>query len=104
MNSERIKSLEQLIKEDPTDPFPLYALALEVAPYSPSRSVNLIESLLANFPDYLPGYYQAALIYLDLQHDDKAIAILAKGIDLAKLTNEMKTLGELKSLLEQVME
>jgi cytochrome c-type biogenesis protein CcmH/NrfG len=29
MNRERIKVLEQFLKEDPNDPFSLYALALE---------------------------------------------------------------------------
>ena len=29
MNSERIKLLEQYLEDDPSDPFNLYALALE---------------------------------------------------------------------------
>ncbi|MFM7854520.1 MAG: tetratricopeptide repeat protein [Flammeovirgaceae bacterium] len=102
--NERAKMLEQLISEDPKDPFLHYALAMETAKSNPAEATQLFKWVLAQYPNYLPAYYQAALLHIELKDEQNAIAVLQEGINLAKLLGEQKTLSELKSLLDQLEE
>lgn len=102
MNSERIKTLEQWIKEDPHDPFNKYGLAMELSQLQPERAAALFEELLTSHADYLPTYYIASHFYADQGDQSKAIKILENGIVLARKQNNEKTLRELSSALEEL--
>ncbi len=101
MNSERIKTLEQWIKEDPNDPFNKYGLAMELSQSQPERATALFTELLTSHPDYLATYYIAAQFFSQSE-PDKVIAILEVGIELAKKQNNEKTFRELRSALEEL--
>ena len=47
------------------------------------------------YPDYLPVYYQAAHLYLEMDNPQKAIKTFKNGMDLAKRLGEIKTYQEL---------
>ena len=100
MNNERLKLLEEFYRNDPNDPFNLYALALEFQANDNFRAANLFETLLKDFPDYLPTYYQAVDFFSNQNEIQKAMEIAKKGIEKARAANELKTLGEIRSLLE----
>jgi tetratricopeptide (TPR) repeat protein len=100
MNSERIKLLEQYLEDDPTDPFNLYALALEYQKQNPSKAASLFELLLARHPDYLPTYYIAGNFYADQAQNEKALEILRRGMALAKSKGENNTTSELQSAID----
>jgi tetratricopeptide (TPR) repeat protein len=102
MNSERIKTLEQWIKEDPNDPFNKYGLAMELSESWPEKALLLFNELLTHHPDYLPTYYIAASFFSYQGDQDQAIKILEIGIELAGKQNNEKTLRELKSALEEL--
>ncbi len=102
MNSERIKTLEQWIKEDPSDPFNKYGLAMELSKPQPVRAASLFAELLTNHPDYLPTYYLASHFYSDQGDQSLAIKILEGGILLAQKQSNEKTLRELRSALEEL--
>lgn len=102
MNNQRIEKLKELIEEDPTDPFPLYGLAMEWAKESPEKAIPTFERLLNDFPDYLPTYYQAAVILLEVGHLAKAKTVLHNGIKLAEKTRELKTKNELQTQLNNL--
>lgn len=102
MNSERIKALEQWIKEDPSDPFNKYGLAMELSQSQPERAAALFAELFTSHHDYLPTYYIAAHFYVDQGDQSKAIKILEDGIELARKQNNGKTLRELRSALEEL--
>lgn len=102
MPADRVQMLKSLIQEDPNDPFLHYGLAMEEAKASPSNALSLFEHLLAKFPDYLPAYYQFALVLVDCGQISKAIEVLQSGAQLAKLQGELKTMGELQTLLDQL--
>ena len=104
MDQERLKLLEQYVKEEPEDPFNWYALALEVTKLNSSRGMELFEYVLKNHPDYLPSYYHAGNLYLSKGKPDRAKEILQSGIELAKQKGEQKSLGELRSLLDDLMD
>jgi tetratricopeptide (TPR) repeat protein len=102
MNNERIKSLEQWMKEDPSDPFNKYGLAIELLQSQPERAALLFRELLTNYPDYLPTYYMAASFFSYQGDQGQAIKILEDGIKLAERQNNEKALRELKSALEEL--
>ena len=103
MNSERIKMLEEWIKENPNEPFNKYALAMEHSQVQPEKASELFGELLTLHPDYLPTYYIAASFFSYQGDQIHAIKILEKGIDLAQKQNNDKTLRELKSALEELI-
>jgi tetratricopeptide (TPR) repeat protein len=102
MNSERIKMLEQFVAEDPSDPFNRYALALELAKSDKQKAKEIFGQLIITNPDYVPAYYQAALLYLELSLNDEATKVIEGGIDQAKKQNNLKAASELRGLLDEI--
>lgn len=99
----RKETLKEFLKEDPTDPFNWYALALELKNSEQDNYRLQIDQLLQRFPDYLPTYYQAGELYIDLNQVDKATTILEKGIALAKSQHNSLTQRELQNLLNNLL-
>lgn len=97
MNQERVKKLLEFLKNEPNDPFTIYALATEYLDADPSKSKIYFEQLLEDHPDYLATYYHAAQLYADLDLIDEAETTYRLGIDLAEKQHELKTLQELKN-------
>ena len=102
MKSERIKMLEQFVVEDPTDPFNHYALALELAKSDKQKAKEVLSQLIVSHPDYVPAYYQAALLYIELALNEEATILVEKGIAQAKKQNNLKAANELRSLLDEM--
>ena len=96
-NKERIKQLEKFRKEDPDDPFNIYALALEYLHLDKAKSMELFEELLKNHPDYIGTYYHAAALFTEFGDNDRANNTYLKGIEVAKGKNETHALRELQS-------
>ena len=103
-NIERVKTLEQFHLEDPSDPFPIYALALEWEKQDHVKSKQYFDLLLDRFSDYLPTYYHAANNCAKLGDTDRAKQVLREGMVLAKTLNDQKTNAELQTALEALEE
>ena len=101
MNSGRIRLLEQYAKEDPNDPFPPYALALELFQSNPLRAAELFSYLMAQHADYVPTYYHAALLARLQSNQTQAENIALRGIEKAKASGDQKAATELRSLLDE---
>src|ERR1041385_5972742 len=97
MNSVRIKMLEQFIADDPNDPFNYYALALELMKSDKPEAKKIFDQLINSYPEYVPSYYQAALLYLELSLNEEVIKIIESGIAEAKKQNNVKAASELRS-------
>lgn len=102
MNAARIELLEKFVLEDPTDPFPIYALALEYQVAEPAKARQLFEKLLSVHPDYLPTYYMAGNFFLELGEVERGIDVLKQGIVLAKKKMNISTIRELQSVLNNL--
>lgn len=103
MNTSRLEQLQQFLKEDPKDPFNLYALALEyfrLAEVDEAR--RYFELLLKEHASYLPTYYHAAKLYETLDMANEALRVLEAGIELARAQHQDKTLRELKSYYDEL--
>lgn len=102
MNSDRIKMLEQFIADDPSDPFNHYALALELIKTDRNQAKKIFDRIIREHPDYVPSYYQAALLYIELSLNEDAAKIIEDGIVEARKQNNQKAVNELRSLLDEM--
>ena len=96
MNPERVQQLLQFVQQEPGNPFNVYALAMEYQSENPSQAQHYFERLLTDHPQYLPTYYHAAQLYVDLGNRDKAAELYDFGLMLAKQQGNEKTFDELK--------
>ncbi len=103
MNSERLKQLFDFLEDDPQDSFTIYAIALEYMEEAPEKAKLYFDRLLEKHPEYLPTYYQAALLYQSINEFDKAKTIFEDGIKLAHKKNNLMAKRELESALSNLL-
>jgi lipoprotein NlpI len=96
----RLEQLWQFYVEDQQDPFNLYAYALELAKVDKEQATDYLKQLLADKPEYIPAYYQAAVLSLELRQD--ARWIIEQGIQNAKAQNNRKAQNELQVLWDDL--
>lgn len=94
----RLEQLWQFYLEDQHDPFNLYAYALELTKTDKRKAVDFLKQLIVENPDYIPTYYQAAVLGIDLGQDVQWI--ITHGIEKAKTQHNRKAVNELQSLLD----
>lgn len=103
MKARRIEQLKAFIEQDPNDPFPRYALALELdAGGDTAAAVSLLEDLLARAPRYVATYQQLGTLYQKQGAVAKAKAILRAGISTAKQEGDAHAAGEMTEALEDL--
>ena len=103
MNHSRLNQLLEFYKEEPNDPFNIYALATEYKSIDPEKALTYFELLIENHPDYVATYYHLAHLYLELEKDKEAKITFENGIEKATINNENLMLRELKSAYEEFM-
>ncbi len=103
MLNSKIEQLLGFLKEDPTDTFTIYALALEYEKVDVVSAGAYYQRLLKEYPDYLATYYQAGKFYEKL---DKEVSkeIYIKGMALAKKQIKTKTYNELQGALNMLLD
>jgi len=100
--TSRLEQLQKFYNEDPHDPFNLYGLALEISKSDRLQGHTLFQQLISGFPDYVPAYYQSAMLSIELAKPDYAKEILEKGMAWAKSKNDIKAFNELRQLWIEV--
>ena len=103
MNEQRINMLNKFTKDEPNDPFNWYALANEYLAEYPNKAKEYFDKLLTEFPDYLPTYYHAAQVYIDLMEEEKALNIYTQGIALADKQQNSKAHRELSTAHQNLL-
>src|SRR5689334_15755547 len=98
----RLAQLQKFYDEDPNDPFNLYGLALEITKSDRQQGYSLFQQLIDGFPDYVPAYYQSAILSIELAKPEDAKEILEKGMNWAKSKNDAKAFHELQQLWNEV--
>ena len=97
----RLDELKSLVAQFPSDPFPLYGLAMEhrsLGDVAAARAT--FEQLLARFPDYVPQYLMYGQLLAGAAADKEAARrILGTGIEKARAARNNHALGELQSAL-----
>ena len=97
MNEARIEQLKNYLKEDPNDPFLIYALAIEYQHEKPETALTYFEQLLAEHENYTGTYYHAANLYLELNRLDEAEVVFKKGTEICRNQNDAHALRELQT-------
>jgi tetratricopeptide (TPR) repeat protein len=97
MHFNRLEKLLEFYKEDPDDPFTIYAIALEYMQENPSKAMQYFQLLLDNHIDYTGTYYQAGKVLVHLGRRDDALRIYDKGIHICQKKNDRHALAELQT-------
>ena len=102
-NNTRRQKLEQLLAQNPNDPFSRYGVALECLregdiPGAESHFKTLLE---AN-PDYVPGYQMYAQTLAQHNRAEEAKSLLTRGIAAANRQGNQHARSEMEGLLAQL--
>lgn len=99
----RREMLEEMLAADPKDTFLRYGLALEFAREGqPHEAVTRLRALIADEPNYVPAYFQAAQILLKEGENQPAAELLRGGIATAQAKSDFHAAEEMTALLEQI--
>lgn len=97
----RKQQIEEMLTEDPNDPFLRYGLAMEyVSAGQDEEAVRCFEQLLQVAPDYVPGYMQAGRALVRLDRMEEARAIFQAGIAAARQQGDQHAAEEMAGFLE----
>jgi tetratricopeptide (TPR) repeat protein len=98
---DRIDQLKKFVEAQPDEPFPRYALALELKSKGDNAgAAEQMRELVRRRPDYLAAYLQLGMLEQVLGRLDAAREALSRGQDLARTKGDTHTLSELTSALE----
>jgi Flp pilus assembly protein TadD len=98
---DRIEQLRGFLASQPDQPFPRYALALELKGKGDvAAAVSELQDLLRRAPDYLAAYLQLGMILQSLGRDADARQTLVAGQEVARKKGDTHALSELTSALE----
>lgn len=92
-----IEQLEQFAKEDPHDPFNLYALALEYLKVDAVRAEQLFAQLIAQHASYVPTYYQLGQLYAEQGKIEESLSTFEQGIAAARAAGDQKAVREMEA-------
>ncbi len=96
----RREQLEQLLIAEPHDPFLRYGLAMCCASDGETDVAQThFQQLLADHPDYVPGYFQFAQLLARLDEPDRAKPLLQSGIAVAIRTGDSHAAREMTEFL-----
>lgn len=97
----RKEQLEDLLRDDPNDPFLRYGLAMEyISSGDDDEAVRRFEALTAVAPEYVPAYLQRGQALLRLGRDEEAGKVLAAGVLVAQKVGDSHAAGEMQGLLD----
>jgi len=100
---DRIEQLRKFIAASPDDPFPRYALALELKSRGDAAAAaSEMEELLRRKPDYLAAYLQLGMLLQTLGKAEAARDALSRGQAVAQKQGNTHTLSELTQALESL--
>ena len=100
---DRIAQLRQFIAASPDEPFPRYALALELKGKGDAGgAAGELAELLRRKPDYLAAYLQLGMLLQGLDRVAEARETLVRGQEVARRQGNTHTLSELTQALEML--
>jgi predicted Zn-dependent protease len=103
MAKSRQEQLEELLRDDPNDPFLRYGLAMEhVSAGDDEGAVGRFRELLAASPGYVPAYLQAGQALVRLGREEEAADVLRAGMAAAHKAGDAHAHGEMAGLLDSI--
>jgi Tfp pilus assembly protein PilF len=99
----RKQQIEEMLAEDPNDPFLRYGLAMEyVSAGQDAEALRCFEELLRVAPDYVPAYMQAGRTLVRLNREDEARTIYRTGIATARQKGDRHAADEMEGFLQEL--
>ncbi|HWG47937.1 MAG TPA: hypothetical protein VN688_34560 [Gemmataceae bacterium] len=99
-DKSRKQQIEEMLAEDPNDPFLRYGLAMEhVSAGQDEEAVRCFQGLLQVAPDYVPAYMQAGRVLTRLNREDEARELYQAGITMARQKGDEHAAGEMQEFL-----
>jgi len=101
---DRIKQLQEFLKNEPLDSFLNYALAIEyIGQEDNDKAKNILTELMQRDPDYTATYYHLGKLYQREKNIEKAEVIYNEGIRLTREKREQHKLAELQTALNNML-
>jgi predicted Zn-dependent protease len=98
---DKINRLKEILALDPKNSFARYGIAMElVTQGDTAAALAEFDILLANDPDYTPGYFMAAQTLVGAGKKSEAIEHLKIGIGCAARAGNSHALSEMQTMLE----
>jgi tetratricopeptide (TPR) repeat protein len=98
---DRIERINEMLKQNPTDSFLLFALGLEkIKTGSENEALLLFEKIIDTNPDYSGVYYHLGKLLEQKSESEKAIDVYEKGMQVCKKLNEQHNYNELRGALD----
>ncbi|HLJ97693.1 MAG TPA: hypothetical protein VKU02_31315 [Gemmataceae bacterium] len=96
----RKQQLQEMLTEEPNDPFLRYGLAMElVSEGADEEAVQCFQELCTVAPEYVPGYLQVGQALVRLGRVDEARTVFARGIALARQQGDAHAADEMAGFL-----
>jgi tetratricopeptide (TPR) repeat protein len=103
MRGQRLDKLLELLAQNESDTFILYALAMEYLGLNQNElAENYFRRCLQVDSGYLPAYYMMGILLNAQEKEKEALVFLYKGLELVSLSNDEKTKSEFKNLIEEI--
>ena len=100
---DKIERLKEIVALDPKNSFARYGIAMEwVSRGETAAALSEFETLLANNPDYTPGYFMAAQTLASAGRKPEAIERLKAGIACAARDGNSHALSEMQAMLDEL--
>ena len=100
----RIEQLQEFLKDDISDSFLQYALALEYVRVKENDIArDCFLKLIKEDKNYVASYYQLGKLYESLNEVEKAMGVYKNGIEIAQKIENKKTLLELQEAYDSLI-
>ncbi len=100
---DKIERLKEIVALDPKNSFARYGIAMEwVSRGETAAALSEFETLLANDPDYTPGYFMAAQTLAGAGRKPEAMDRLKAGIACAGRDGNGHALSEMQAMLDEL--
>jgi tetratricopeptide (TPR) repeat protein len=98
---DRVEQLRRFVEASPGDPFPRYALALELKGRGDQQGAAVeLQGLLKLAPGYLAAYLQLGMLLQALGRPGEARGAFQSGQEIARRQGNGHALSELTSALD----
>lgn len=100
---DKIAALNEILKQNPTDAFTRYGLAMaNAAEGHNDQALAEYSTILQHTPDYVPAYQMSAQLLLKLNRTNEARTRLEAGLAAAQRTGNAHAQSELQAMLDDI--
>ena len=99
----RKQQIEEMLADDPDDPFLRYGLAMEhISADDDLSAVNCLRELIVVVPDYVPAYQQLGQTLLRQGRTAEARQAWRRGVEAAQKTGNLHARDEMQGFLDSL--